>query len=216
MYKITLYDRNCNPICDGTAFWFVENLETFEKGWLSAQAVPDVKEIDRYYRSKHGEIVTDYYSDDPELNIVQEAESRVLAERMYTYQDKEITLYNAYRCPTTVQFDKLEIRLRVMTWNGQCFLCGQYAGLGCKQIWTEDDDVFPYGVMNFYGNPIATYRSYFHKKEKWSDRKEDFKHDKIETFVWLPIKKVEEDYQIMELTEKELSELLQDIVGEAG
>ena len=31
MYKITLYNQNCCPICDGTTFWFVEDLKEFEK-----------------------------------------------------------------------------------------------------------------------------------------------------------------------------------------
>lgn len=98
MYKITLYDQNCNPICDSTTFWFVENLEDFERNWLKAQKKIDAKTVERYYRSKFGEIVTDYYSDDPELNIVQQVDAEVLEEKEFSYKDKAVVLANVYDC----------------------------------------------------------------------------------------------------------------------
>ena len=51
MHKITLYDHNCCPISDGTTFWFVDNLEEFERKWLPLQAPHGVETINRYYRS---------------------------------------------------------------------------------------------------------------------------------------------------------------------
>ena len=96
MFKITLNDMNCNPICDGTVFWFVENLEDFERKWLPLMAKEDIGVINRYYRSKFGEIFTDYYSDDPDLNIVQQAESETLCEKDYAYEGIRVQLINAY------------------------------------------------------------------------------------------------------------------------
>ena len=90
MYKITLYDNNCCPICDGTTFWFVEDLEQFEQSWLPLQSRYGVSTIERYYRSKRGEIVTDYYSDSEDLNIVQQVNSEVLQEKVFEYTDKFI------------------------------------------------------------------------------------------------------------------------------
>ena len=81
MYKITLYDQNCCPIFDGTTFWFVEDLEEFEKKWIPLQSKGSVKVVERYYKSKFGEVVTDYHSNDESLNIVQEVNSELLQER---------------------------------------------------------------------------------------------------------------------------------------
>ena len=53
-------------------------------------------------------------------------------------------------------------------------------------------------------------------KDFYTNDKEFYKHEKIESFVWLPIKEVPDDYTIQELTEKELAALMRDIVREAG
>ena len=96
VFKITLYDNNCSPICDGTMFCFVDNLEEFETKWLPLQCKQDVRTVERYYRSKLGEMVTDYYSDSPELNIVQQVNCDILQEKELQYTNKEVVLKNAY------------------------------------------------------------------------------------------------------------------------
>ena len=230
MYKITLYDQNCNPICDRTTFWFVDNLEDFESNWLKAQKKIDVKTVERYYRSKLGEIVTDYYTDDPELNIVQKVDTEVIENKEFTYHDKIIVLHNAYQCETEVEFDQLDIKLRILRCNDKSFLVGQYIGYGGKRIelcwnrWYEKET--RYKQMGFYGNPIAKYIARDINWDDWdkddrykdfyTDDKDFYKHEKIETFAWLPIKEVSADYKLTELTPKELAVLLRDIVGEAG
>ena len=51
------------------------------------------REQAEYLRSKGGEIVTDYYSDDPELNIVQEDKSaEILFEKEIVFRNKLFTL----------------------------------------------------------------------------------------------------------------------------
>lgn len=230
MYKITLYDYNCSPICSGTRFWFVEDLEEFEKKWLPLQSIHGVSTIERYYRSKLGEIVTDYYSHDPELNIVQKVDSEVISEKEYTYTDKEICLVNTYGFATKVLFDSLEITLRVVKENNEYYLAGQYIGNGCRRVernwnrWYNKE--VQYCQMGFYGNPVA---EYYRRDINWDDwdksdcykdfytnDKDFYKHERVKTFVWLPIKKVSEDYCIEELTEEEFRVLMADIVGEAG
>ena len=230
MYKITLYNLNCSPICDGTIFWFVEDLEQFEKKWLPLQAAHGVSTIERYYRSKLGEMVTDYYSDDPKLNIVQKVDSEIISEKAYIYTDKEINLVNAYGCDSKILFDRLEIKLRVIRVNDEYFLVGKYIGNGCKRVelgWNRWYDIeVQFSQMDFWGNPIAEYNARdinwddWDKKDRYKDfytnDKEFYKHESIETFVWLPIKEVYEDYKIEELTEEEYMILMADIVGEAG
>ena len=93
MYKITLYDYCCNPICDGTESYFVDNLDDFENNWKPLVRSED--RIERYEKSKNGEIVTDYYSDDEELNIVQkDNNSKVIEEKEFEKSNFDIELYN--------------------------------------------------------------------------------------------------------------------------
>lgn len=121
MYKITLYDQNCNPICDGTIFWFVEDLGEFEEKWLPLQCRKNTDTIERYYRSKFGEIVTDYYCIDGSLNIVQKVDCEIIQERIFEYTDREVELINTYGYKSTILFDKLKLVLRTQrcdVWNG--------------------------------------------------------------------------------------------------
>ena len=85
MYKITLYDYNCNPICDGTIYFFTEDIENFQKRWFRLLGDHDEERKERFLRSKAGEIVTDYYSDSPELNIVQQDDISGAKERFDTH-----------------------------------------------------------------------------------------------------------------------------------
>ena len=63
MYQITLYDDCSNPIADGTVSYYVDSLEEFEEKWVPYAEKNMKDRLKRYYRSKAGEIVTDYYSD---------------------------------------------------------------------------------------------------------------------------------------------------------
>ena len=230
MYKIILYDQNCCPISDGTTFWFVDNLEEFEKNWLPLQCKRNMSTIERYYRSKFGEVVTDYYSDSEELNIVQLVECEILQEKTFEYTNKEVILENVYRWDSKILFDKLKIVLRVQSCIDKYYLVGQYFGYGCRRVdpmynrWYEKE--IKYQQMHFFGNPVANYRA---RDINWDDWEKDdaykdfytndkdfYKHESVETFVWLPIKEVDKDYKINKLTANELALLLRDIVGEAG
>lgn len=67
MYKITLWDQNLDSFVSGVAVFFVEDLEIFERYRFPKREGED---WNRYFKSKNGECVTDYYSDSPELDIV--------------------------------------------------------------------------------------------------------------------------------------------------
>lgn len=134
MYKITLYDQNCSTICDWTTFWLVEDLKEFERKWLPLQCKLNIETVEQYYRSKFGEIITDYYSTDESLNIVQPIECEILQEKIFEYTDKEIELVNVYGWITKVLFDKLKIVLRIQKCNDVHYLIGQYFGYGCRRV----------------------------------------------------------------------------------
>jgi hypothetical protein len=210
--------------------FFVDNLEEFEKDWLPLQSKKDIDTINRYYKSKSGEIVTDYYSDSPELNIVQTVDFIVLDSLDYEYNNIDIELENVYDCCTTVNFDNIQFRLRKVKVNDEYILLGQYKGIGGKRVGDFYNNFYnknvKYGQMNFYGNSIAKYKGRYPDWDKigstdaykdFYTNDDKFYHDEIvETFVWLPIKIVKEDYEIEKLDNDQMKLLLRDIVGEAG
>ena len=53
MYKITLYDANCSPICDGLARWYVDDLKEFEENWIPLQSRTNVEVIEKYYSTNN-------------------------------------------------------------------------------------------------------------------------------------------------------------------
>ena len=230
MYKITLYDDCNSPIIDGAEIFFVENLKEFEINWIPLQAKVKVDPIERYYKSKFGEIVTDFNTKDEKFNIVQKVTSKEIDSKEFIYENKVVSIENAYKWESKIEFDHLSINLKLVEIDNEFLLLGQYKGLGCKRIsntynrWYEKE--VKYSQMHFYGNRIANYQR---RDVNWDDIGKDdsykdfytndgsfFKNEKIETFVWLPIKKVYKNYKITELTKEEISLLMRDIVGDAG
>ena len=231
MYKITLYDYNCSPLCDGTTSFFIDSLEDFEKHWMAHACVDDDTK-DRYVRSKSGENVTDYCTDDPKYNIVQKDDSAVvLFEREYSYSDKTFALFNAYGCESNVYAKHAEIKLRYIKFNKCYYLIGQYQLLG---VCAKEQRIDLYGcetgwrACNVWGNPILL--SEYTNKEPWIDQdgkrrldypKEQFVDDKIETYCWVTVGEfgTEEDLDMNmlgELSNDFFVILMRDIPGEAG
>ena len=152
MYKITLYDECCSPVCDGTAGFFTENLEEFERYW---RPHADEEQFKRYERSKAGEIVTDYYGDDSELNIVQEDKNtEILFEKEISYKDKQFTLLNAYLWGTDVYAAETQIVFRGIKFKEQYFLIGRYKMNGvCQKKFLSTSDS-GYESITVWGNPV--------------------------------------------------------------
>ena len=106
IYKITLFDANFPSCTSGTASFFTEDIDEFEHNYFSDENVGSnhlEAQKQRYFRSKAGEIVTDYYSDAPELNIFQYAEYGTIEKRKtFHYKDKTFELHNGYLIPCPI------------------------------------------------------------------------------------------------------------------
>ena len=85
MYKITLFDYNCPSCTSGVYEIYCDDIEEFEKEWTKLET--DEFRIERFRKSKAGEMVTDYYSDALELNIVQKDETAEL------YYEKPVFMF---------------------------------------------------------------------------------------------------------------------------
>lgn len=226
MYKITLYDENCSPVCDGVACFFTENLDDFEQNW---RPHADEDQWKRYLRSKVGEIVTNYYGDDPELNIVQEDKNAViLFEKEVVFRDKLFKLLNAYGCEDEIYAEETHIIFCGIKFKGVCYLIGKYQmkGVCRKAFFSANDKEFQ--AITVWGNPVV--KCSLQEKPVWyqtnSGRsfyvysKEDFKDDSLETYCWVTIGKFSEEKltsgTLDLMSEEMLICLFRDIPGEAG
>lgn len=227
MYKITLYDYNCSPIADGVTSFFVDEIEEFEKHWLEERFVEKERK-ERYLRSKNGEIVTDYHTNNEEYNIVQKDKTMILSERQYLFFDKVYRLSNFYGDKSYIYAKHGTIQLRYIKFKNKYYLIGKYC---LKGVCREQDLI---GVENrwvtcsTYGNPI--FKEKHTKIDIWTDREgqrrrdystDKFEEDEIETYCWVTIgvydKKNDFNMENLKTLPDNMVEILmQDIPGEAG
>ena len=227
LYKLTFMDDNLPAICSGVYTFYTNDLTDFERHWLPLVGEGYPERVESYYRSKFGTIASDWYSDRKDLNIVQSAKAKIIDYKINKYKNKRIELSNGWNCISTFEFDELIIEQHLVRYGKTYMVIARYEATGCKRCdptynhWY--DKIVKYHQMHFFGNKVATYE--YRKPEVWSidaykeyytDDKEFFKDDKVNCFVWLPIKRVTKDYKLKALTKKEIDQLMQDITGESG
>lgn len=218
MYRITLYDECCFPICDGTASFFVESLELFEEHRLARMQERHPEQAERYLRSKAGEIVTDYYSDDPELNIVQRDDrAEILEEQTFEEKALDITLYNIYDWGSRYYFDRLSYTLRRIRFKGKDYTVASYEiEGGCTEVTFLGKG---WDKLRLYGNKIADMIYDPDRRERTWDKnekpfeREEFSRDRLTCFMWVMMPDMA---ALRRLDEEELGLMLRDIPGEGG
>lgn len=217
MYKITLYDCNIPSCCSGTISYYHENIDIFAEKWMKLETNEDRKE--RFLRSKSGEIVTDYYSDNPDLNIVQEdKEAIVYYEKDVIFKDKWLKLHNGYGWGSDLHFDELVVSLKYVRYESNLLRLATYRAKGvcCKDVFTDKD----YSDVSCFGNRVLIESE--NKEPFTSDNTEDFKDKTIEFIAYFPLdtfenmESMKKDFDSPDLSDKELDRLLHDILGDAG
>lgn len=226
MYKITLYDKNCCPIFDGTTSFFTDDIEEFEERWLPNA---DEAQAKRYFQSKAGEIVSDYYLDCLELNIFQEdTEAKEYFCRTYHLSQKMFELYNTYKCSMMIYAESATIKVRGIKFNKKNYVIGQYELCGVCKCTPLTDTITKYSSVTAWGNPIC--ENNIEYKPFWEETpegrspilytKDDFKNDTIATYCWVTIAEgIPEKAMYTKFTqadEKLFVRLMRDIPGEAG
>ena len=230
MYKIELYDECCSPIADGTESYFVDDIDDFERNWIPLVQENDPEKVERYFRSKGGEIVTDYCCTYEEINIFQEdKEAKIIDEQCFEETDFDIELTNAYYWPTDYHIQNLSYSIRKIVFKNRYYLVAKYHIRGIYRYdsyldqWS--DTIYHLAQVYYCGNPICKLdmAKLYGLDEKRpeeemmvSNKPDNFLNDSIECFVWLPIAPCNEETQIHKLSKDELAIMLRDIPGEAG
>lgn len=230
MYKIELYDECCSPIADGTESYFVDDIDEFEKNWIPLVKDRDPEKVDRYYRSKGGEIVSDYYGNSEKYNIFQEdKEAKIIDEQHFGETYFDITLTNVYDWPSEYHIQNLTYDIRKILFLNRLYLVAKYHIKGIYRYYEIrdrwSDTVYHLQQAHYWGNPICKLEMAqlygFDKKRPEeelcvSNKPDNFLNDAIECFVWLPIARCDDNTQIHRLSKEEIAVMLRDIPGEAG
>lgn len=224
MYKITLYDYNLPPFVSGTAEFYTEDIQKFRREWLELE--DNKNRIDRFLRSLNGEIVTDYYSDDAELNIVQEdKKARIFGEEEICYKDKVFTLENGYSWTGRIKVKTASFHIKRFQFRRQYVIAGCYKLSGVA----EERDVDYYDRQEVYGNPVLrteyysrnpydSYRSIQDKELQDFRDFSNFERDTIESICYIVLKEFRslEEMQRYQIKKRDLENMMRDILGEAG
>lgn len=218
MYKITLYNYNIPSCASGVYNIYCDDIDEFEKEWT--QLEKDKERIERFRKSKAGEMVTDYYSDAPEYNIVQRDENaRLYYEKTVIMFDKDVKVFNGYGCSSELHIDKSEFQVRYVKMFGKFFRLVKYKLAGvCQEDLLFDGKTH----ITCYGNPVLKNHVSF---SGGSYDVKDYAENTIESIAFYPLgifetkEEMKKDYDDMReefFTAEELDRLFSDIPGEAG
>ncbi len=219
MYLIQLFDENCASCTSGVTRVFVDDIEDFAKKYLSVET--DNKErVDRFLRSKAGEIVTDYYSDSPKLNIVSEVNTRDISTKRCYSTDKTIVLINSYFCESIYYFKELIFEIRYVEYEDKFYKLIRSTAFSCCHRNPFDDEK-PWQKIYINGNKFWLYKE--ENETPYSSKStDDFRGVSLETFVWhmADVFDKEEDLKAdMETTwptDRQIERALKDLPGDAG
>ena len=151
LYKVELYDvaHWCPAFVSGTINIFCEDIEDFQRRWFKLETEEEPKE--RFLRSKNGEIVTDYYGNDPARNIVQHDLATVYAERTVilhsvSFGENEFSYDNMFYAR------RLELWFRWISFKGKYWRIASFTADGpcVKSILLRDG----YREVDCDGNPF--------------------------------------------------------------
>lgn len=205
LYLIQLFDYNCSSCTSGVTKVFVEDIEEFAKRYQSLEK--DVSRVERFLKSKAGEIVTDYYSDDPSLNIVQKVRVDDLGHTQSWKRDTEISVENGYGWLSEYIFGFLTLEICWIRLQGKYYKLVKPYGRDCYNKSDYDYQNRKRGIQ-VYGNPFwitdgTSLESYVWQVADIFDSEEAMNEDKSHS-----------PEQV--LSEEQINRVFADLPGEAG
>lgn len=224
MYKITLFDENTCSFVTGTVSFFVDSINEFEDVWLKNPLVSD-EQKSRYLMSKEGNLVSDYYVDTEENNILQQdSDALILEQADFLLKNREFRLHNFYECESVVYAKEAQLKFRKIHFKGKCYWIGRYYLAGVclaedleRDVWKECPNLGN-KILNIV-NPKEIFCKEI--KKKCGCGKETFEKYIVETICWVTIAASMDNkaYPFCEeylLSDKTMDRLMCDILGEAG
>ncbi len=215
MYKVTLFDNNTPGFISRVVSYYVDDIEEFQRRWFSLERSEEKKK--RFLRSLQGEMVSDFYTNEPELNIVQkDANFKVYEEKVIEKHDYYVTAVNGYGCKTKFYVKDMKINIRWIQFQDKYLKVAMFSTKGMTALRFDNE----YYQVSCYGNRVL--EKNFVSKVYCSDSPKVFAEDTIESIAYAVINtfKTEEelfkDMAVVAITDKEMDRLLKDIVGEAG
>ena len=185
LYKITLYDLTCHPICDGVTLFFTEDIEDFQKRWIKCGA--DKGRIERFLRSKSGELVTDWYSADPDLNIVQKDICTIYDEKEFMLGNVYFKIKNAIGYPSWLHADKIELKFKWIKFKDNFYRIAKVKVKGLTKYYLNKDGKYDFEIAECEGNPVMERLPSNKTFERfiYSDNVEDFAENSFVSICYL-------------------------------
>lgn len=218
LYQIQLFDYNCPSCVSGVTNVFTEDIEDFSENYLKIET--DEERKDRFLRSKAGEIVIDYYSDDPELNIVKKVDVKDCGGTMKWRSDTLLFVQNGYGWPSGYFFKLLALEVRWIRYGENYYKLVKPRSMGCchKNLIFSDK---PWWKMKIHGNPFWLYRETIEVPFD-SDSADTFRGTSLESYVWQVAEKYDTEAKMLEaqqnfrLSDEEITRVFADLSGDAG
>ena len=180
IYLIQLFDYNCPSCTSGVTNVFVDDIDEFAENYSHAEENKD--RVDKLMRSKSGEILTDYYSDDPKLNIVQKITIEDYGIKTVQQSECSVDLKNGYGWDSKYFFSKLVFEIRYIKWDNKIYKLMRPRAKGCcrKSLF---DDANMWHKVYVEGNRFWTYQE--EKDIPYQSFPKEFYNDvTLESFVW--------------------------------
>jgi hypothetical protein len=217
LYHIQLMDYNCAGCSSGVTNVFVEDIDQFAQQYLRLE--DDEERVERFLRSKAGEMVTDYYSDSPELNIVQKVAVTELGHDIRWRRDQTIGVPNGFGWPSDYFFEVLRFDIRWIRYKNQILKLVKPSGEGLCEISSFEKG--QYCKINVYGNPFWRY---FCEPDTPHTSKsvESYRLTLLEAYVWQVVERFETEEELARdqkrvwLSKRQIARAFADVPGDAG
>lgn len=218
IYLIQLFDYNCPSGVSGVTKVFVDDIKEFSEQYLQIEKDKNRKE--RFLRSKAGEIVTDYYSDDPQLNIVKKISIEEFGWDCKWKFDQMIEVLNGYMWPSYYCFELLFFDIRWVRVEDKLLKLVKPKCENCcqKSPWGGDK---PFTKIGIYGNPFWFYREEPNTPFSGKDTTV-FRGTEIESYVWHVVDSFETQEDLAKdkkrtwLLKRQIQRAFSDLPGDAG
>ncbi len=218
LYLIQLFDYNCGSCSSGVTEVFTDDIEDFSGHYLELEK--DSVRKDRFLRSRSGEIVTDYYSDSPELNIVQLVDVTDCGCAVKCRTDQTFAIANGYGVPTNYFFEAVCFEIRWIYFRNMFYKLVRPCGFGCckESMFIREESL---RKIDIYGNPFWLYQ---HDKEVpfASADREAYSNTVLTSYVWQVADRFATEDELRKdmdrgwLLKRQISKTFADLPGDAG